>query len=413
MILKFCKKHNIFYGWVIVLCGIAVVAVSYGTVLNCFSLYVKPVTEQFGYTRQSFSASFTIINILVMIVSLFAGSLFSKYGLHKFMKIAAILLPASYFSYSFCESLLSFYICSAIAGISMALISILPFTIIISNWFQEKRGFALGLCFMGTGLGGMLFNAIGGRIIATFGWECYAQVMGICIFLITIPSVFFFLKIDPKEIGETPLGFDSSKGEEANALYGYTAGKAFTQWSMWALILIAMVFGGATYTLSSTVVPHISDLGFDAVYAANFSAICLGGVAVGKVLVGSMFDKFGMRKSLIVSIIAICVGLVGLYFGNNKVAHVLIFIGSVIGIPASTVSYPGLIRDSFGTKAYAQLNGIISSASFFGVSIAPLYVNAVYDNQKSYNNAYFGVGMIVFLTLFLLLSLKKYDAEKV
>ena len=73
MLKKFCEKHNIFYGWVVVACGILVMAVAYGIVCNCFSLYVKPVTEELGFTRQSFNVCVTITNVVFMLLSLFAA----------------------------------------------------------------------------------------------------------------------------------------------------------------------------------------------------------------------------------------------------------------------------------------------------------------------------------------------------
>ena len=86
MLKKYCEKHNIFYGWVVVACGILVMAVAYGIVCNCFSLYVKPVTEELGFTRQSFNVCVTITNVVYMLLSLFAGKIFSKIKVLTLMK---------------------------------------------------------------------------------------------------------------------------------------------------------------------------------------------------------------------------------------------------------------------------------------------------------------------------------------
>ena len=47
----FLQKRRIFFGWVVVACGILVMSVTHGVVQNCFSLYIKPVTEALGFTR--------------------------------------------------------------------------------------------------------------------------------------------------------------------------------------------------------------------------------------------------------------------------------------------------------------------------------------------------------------------------
>ena len=80
MLKRFCEKHHIFYGWVMVACGILVMAVTHGIIANCFSLYIKPVTEELGFTRQSFSICQTITNVVYMLISLLSGRMLATRG---------------------------------------------------------------------------------------------------------------------------------------------------------------------------------------------------------------------------------------------------------------------------------------------------------------------------------------------
>ena len=86
------KMH---YGWVVVLAGALVMGTTHGVIANCFSLYLKPVTEELHLSRQGFSTCQMIVNLLYMAVSLVSGRIYRKVSPHLLMKIAALTLPAS------------------------------------------------------------------------------------------------------------------------------------------------------------------------------------------------------------------------------------------------------------------------------------------------------------------------------
>lgn len=112
----FLQKRRIFFGWVVVACGILVMSVTHGVVQNCFSLYIKPVTEALGFTRQGFSVCQTLTNVIYMGIALFSGKIFERFKVLGLMRIACIVLPAAYFCYSLCTQLWMFYAVSVVVG---------------------------------------------------------------------------------------------------------------------------------------------------------------------------------------------------------------------------------------------------------------------------------------------------------
>ena len=406
MLSNFCKKHNIFYGWVVVACGILVMAVAYGIVCNCFSLYVKPVTEDLGFTRQSFNVCVTIINVVYMLLSLFAGKIFSKIKVLTLMKISCIVLPASYFCYSLCTELWMFYVVALLTGTTSALLTFLPFTLLIANWFDEKRGFAIGMAFMGSGVGGMLFNTLGGGWMETMGWQAASVIMSVCIAVIAIPVVFLVLKEKPQDIGIAPLGAGSGNGKAAAPVYGIDFKSALRMPSFWATVAFAFFIGFAATTLSNTIVPHLSDVGFSARHASTIMSIYMGCLAVCKILLGTMYDKLGMKKATVIACLMVAVGLAGLLLGANLWAHILVVAGAALGCAVGTVAYPNLTQAAFGTVAYATIYGIVSAANSLSNSVAPLYYSAIYDITGSYNIGLITGIVLVIVALLLLMLIK-------
>lgn len=164
-------KRSPSYRWLIVAAGAFIMAVTHGVIANCFSLYIQPVTAALSMTRQSFSLNQTIVNMIYMVISLLSGQIYQRFNAVRLMRIAAVTLPVSYYMYSLCRAAWHFWLVSVLVGLSVAFLTFLPLTLIISQWFKDHHGTAIGLCFMGSGVGGMLFNAIGGQLAATSGWQ--------------------------------------------------------------------------------------------------------------------------------------------------------------------------------------------------------------------------------------------------
>ncbi|MGI5883489.1 MAG: MFS transporter [Candidatus Spyradocola sp.] len=411
----FLQKRRIFFGWVMVACGILVMSVTHGVVQNCFSLYIKPVTEALGFTRQGFSVCQTLTNVLYMIIALFSGKIFERFKVLGLMRIACIVLPAAYFCYSFCTQLWMFYAVSVVVGIATSFLTFLPFTLIISNWFEDRRGLAIGICFMGSGLGGMLFNALAGGWIAAFGWTSVFRILAVIQAVVMIPILYFVLRTSPQEVGLQPLGSGpvaaSSQGGSAPA-YGLTLGQAVRSFRFWALILTALIVGLTSTMLSNTIVPHLSDIGYAATYASGVMSCYMGLLAVCKILLGGMYDRLGMRKSTFISVAAILVGLLGLYFGGFQPMHILVVAGAALGCAVGTVAYPILTQSAFGTRAYATIYGIITAANSLACSVCPIFTNSVYDGTGSYKMALLTSIVLTAAVLGLLFTIRPLRPEE-
>ena len=150
------------------------------------------------------SANQTIFAAGMMLVSLFWGAIVSKFRLKRLMGIAAAVSCAGYFLYSVAGDLWAFYAISVTLSISMALLGWMPFTVIIGNWFTKRRGFAIGLTFMGSGVGGMIFNSLGGYLIASVGWRSTIMIYALILTLVMLPVVLFVIKVKPQDMACPP-----------------------------------------------------------------------------------------------------------------------------------------------------------------------------------------------------------------
>lgn len=367
------------YQWILAGTGLIVLACSYGVVVNGFNLYLKPVCDEYGFTRQSFSICSTIINLALMTVCLFADEIFPRFGLIKLMRFGSICLCIAYFMFGICSKLWMFYLSALLQGISVGFMSMVPYAIIINNWFDKNRGLALGICYMGSGIGGMVFNAVAGNMLATHDWSFVTKWTSATM-LILIPLIFFFVKEKPETETESGNVMPQPINDEKEKIQ-------YRQIAPFAIF--AFCLGLVTCGISTSVVVRVSDLGYNIKYAASLSSICFGFMAAGKILLGHLYDRKGIRTGTYISLIFVVLGLFGLIFGKHQVFHLLIVMGTTLGSPIATVSYPIISREIYGYDRYLAVNGVINAASFLGVAFCPIIMNGLFDKYATYNPAYF------------------------
>lgn len=89
------------------------------------------------------------------------------------MRLCTVTLVLAYGAYSLCTSLPMFYGCSVVVGLSLGGVTSVPLSLLISNWFHEAPGLAIGVAFMGSGVGGMVFNPIVSSLLQNMGLAGY------------------------------------------------------------------------------------------------------------------------------------------------------------------------------------------------------------------------------------------------
>jgi len=383
-------KQKLFYGWVIVFAGILIMATVIGIGWNCFGQFIKPVCADMGFSRQAMSTNMTLLSFSQMFVNFSWGYILKHFSLKKIMRVGAIVFPTAYFCYSFATQLWMFYICSIVVGVTMSMLTTLAFSVILSNWFYEKRGTAIGVAFMGTGVGGMLFNPMAASMIQSMGWRNTYRVLAVIIFACAFISVYFLIRIRPEEMGLKALGYE--KAHMAGAPDIDESGESFSvliKTHRFRLVgLCVCMSTTAIGCMTQCMSPHLSDSGYSTGTAAFMVSFCMAALAVGKISLGVIYDKLGTRRSTVLSVFCGMLGLVGMILCRNKLVLPLIVLGQCLGSSFGTVGVPIITQNLFGRKDYSTNFGVISACSSVGGALSPMINGAVYDHMGSYNPAF-------------------------
>lgn len=391
------KKSGLFYGWIIVGLGCLIMAVIMGIIYNSFSQFIKPVSESLGLSRKQMNLCQTLISLSQVIIALNWGKILKRIPLKRYMMMIAIIAPINFALFSTANSLWQLYIHSAISGVAMASLCTLPFSLILANWFNDQRGTAIGIAFMGSGLGGMIFNPVAVALIEGFGWRTGFLGLGAIMAIVAIPAV-LLVRIRPEDMGLEPLGGypvkTAAASEEAD---GYTLAEAKKMPKLWLLASCTLLINSGLSALVQAMSPHLTDCGYTTAFAATMVSVSMGAMAIGKIALGRLYDKLGVRKATFLSLACAFCGHMGFVFCTIKPMLGCIILGVALGCAYGTVATPIIVQTVFGKRDYAAIVGIFTAMGNLGGVLSPTLNGTAYDMFGSYNVSFCLFGAFVVL----------------
>ncbi len=386
-------KGNIFYGWYIVAAAFIIMAVGWGITFNTASLFINPISEELGLSRKAINMTFTIRSLSQLVISLLAGIIYTKLKMKNLMKVTSITLALSFFFHAYVKNVGLLYLLTLTSSVSMVLLGTLPLAKILSNWFYERLGFVIGLAFMGSGVGGMILNSLVGRWILAYGWRTTYQILALITFIAIAPCVFFVIKIEPREVGLTPLGAkekaaDKDTVKEQQEEEGIMLSEAIRTVRFWGLCISIIFISISGISLISNISPHLIDVGYSITFSANIVALTMGALALGKLVLGYLLDRLGLRITTLLSWLGILFASISMLYVKYNISLAVIIIGVGMGCAYYTVANPVIAQRVYGRKDYSAIYGFISAAHSLGGIIAPIIVGHFYDVAGSYNPAF-------------------------
>lgn len=393
-------KTRIYYGWIVVLSGTALMATVVGIVNNCFGLYIVPACRELGFTRQQMGLCQTMLALGSMVVALFSGAIFPRANLKRLMGLGAIVMCLGYALFSVAHTLAQFYLIALVVALAQGLVNVVPLSIILGNWFNEKRGMAIGLTFMGSGLGGMLFNMIGGQLIAAFGWRATVLVFSGILCAVVLPIVFFVIKVKPEDMGLLPLGAQQAPADAPPPSEGLPLKRILRTSTFYLLALDIAVAGMAVNAIATTATPFYTDVFGSETIGANLSSAFMAVLAVGKFALGALYDRLGARSATTLARVLLVISLLALSQGARVPFIVVYLLSCGLACASSSVSMPILARSAFGAGGSVAITGIFSAAQSLGGLIAPAFGGWICDMTGSYAPSYQLLTVAVIATIF-------------
>lgn len=199
------RGSKIHYAWVILATVLVIQAMRTGIRLS-FSVFIDPLVEQYGWSRGAISFAYTLQFLSGIPVTLMAGWLGDRLGARRVVFFSTLLFTLGMVLTATATHLWQFYLYFGIlvGGVgTTALIIVLPVT--ISYWFQQRLGMAMGLAWIGVGVGPIFLSPLFRWLIEDVGWQRSFYIMGIGAGAMMLLGA-AVLRNRPQDMGLKPYG---------------------------------------------------------------------------------------------------------------------------------------------------------------------------------------------------------------
>ena len=409
MLLETHQKGT-FYGWWIVAVCTLIMATFFTLLLSCISLFVVPITEDLGISRSAFGTFSTILSILGMLLSPVAGKICAAKNTRVVMSACLLIGVIGYTCLSFVDNMFLLYALAVVIGFGSAFSTTVPIAIVLTRWFVKSRAKAMSITFAGSSVGAMLLSPVISRIIAGLGWRMAFRFLGLGMLVILVPAVFLVIRSKPEDKGLKALGAEEAETAAAQAKTGGSPAEAGIPlkelqkkpvfWVYVAGIFVMLLTMGAMYHMAAHVTAVI-----DADTAATFVSIFSFIGIFGKLIMGAVFDRFGVKAGILLGTVSMALCFVFLLIARTFAAFLLVALFYGLGSAHGTIFPPTLTSRLFGTKYYGETFGFVNAFASLSMAVNNLIMAAAYDATGTYTLAWmFGLAAAIAATVLLFIA---------
>ena len=382
------KKLN--YQWVIVVTCFIMEFVALGFCSSNKSLYLGAMTEALNIPRSLFSINDSIRFITSAVLNLFFGTLIHKLGARKMVAFGFAALIASMQIYAHANNVFVFYIGGCLLGLGLAFCTTTMIGSIIRRWIKENTGTILGFVLAANGLGGALAAQIVTPIIYEegnpFGYRNAYNLVTVILVVTGILAV-LFLRNQPKD-DPSPAPTHHKKKPRGGGWVGISYEDARKKPYFYVALVGIFLTGMVLQGVNGASAAHMKDVGLDAGYVATVLSLHSIALMVFKFSTGVMYDKWGLRVTMIICDIAALVVMVFLALVSNTpegMVYAMIYgILSSLALPLETIMLSLIATDLFGNKSFDKILGIIAALNTLGYAVGAPLMNFCYDAFGTY-----------------------------
>ena len=356
--------------WLVCLGGAVMFFVAIGLGSNLYSVYQPYIIVQNGFTNTQAAWIVTTRSLFIVLGMFTAGWLCARLGIRSTVTAAMLLMALSRFQFGAARTLPAYLAAAAVTGLAYSWGGMIPLSLLINRWFQDRNTFALGLASASSGLATILLPAPLTWLIQSWGlreafWAESAFVAA------ASAAVNLLVRDDPARLGLEPYRkTEDREPDRTPVLHPAPAGMTPLYWGLF-LAAVFLIGAPTGIGISNIGVLFVTE-GFDAATVALLVS-CVGLALIpGKMIYGELADRLGGRLSslLLCGVSLLSYALLCLSGSGSKPAALAAVLAFGLGLPISNVSFSVWCQDFLGDSGFAK--GLKWSQTLYALGIVAL-----------------------------------------
>jgi MFS family permease len=364
-----------------------------------FAVFLRPITEEFGWSRQSVSSAYGAMALAAAGSAPLLGHLIDRLGAARVFVPCAAVSGCAFASLSaLTPRLWHLWGVFLVMGVAVAGSSALAYSRVIGGWFDRRRGVAFAALMSAAAVGGIVHPISAEVLMRSAGWRAAYLTLGLLVLAVGLPTIIRFVR----ERQATSTGAGPGDGS-------VSAREAFRSRIFW--MVVAVFFGGTLASHGAMV--HLSALLTDRGVSAGDAAMAVSAMGTatlaGRLLTGWLIDRFLATRVAFALLAVVATGaflLAGAEsWGQGVTGAALIGFGT--GGESDVAPY--LLSRYFGLRSISTLYGVVWTSVGCAAAVGPTLMARSFDRTGSYEPALLALGTATLCVAALALMLPAYE----
>jgi MFS family permease len=389
-------KLPVYYGWIVL--GMFVVAGSMAAASSqpFMAVMLKPITEEFGWSRTQATTAISIGTIGTGFVSPFIGRLADRYGPRLLVPAGGLLLAGAFLLIAGVNALWQFYLAYILArSVASPCLSGVGAQTAMINWFATKRGRAVGIIVMTFPLANSIQAPIAQWLSDQIGWREVFVVLGLVTAAVVVVPGYLIMRRRPEDLGLDPdgaagpaeVGRAGGRGAPAGVRsrdFDFTLRQAVRTRVFWFIVLASFlsILGGGAVSFHQ--VAYYQDIGLTpAIAAASISTFTLAG-AFSSGLWGLLSERVSER--LLAAALTVAGAFAVLAMLEVHTDLMALLVSGVFGLTTrgGGTLFNLLLATYYGRGNFGAISGFFQTFSSFGLGMGPFIGAIIFDATGEY-----------------------------
>src|ERR1700728_1586128 len=291
-----------FYGWIIIAVTFVTMAIGVNA-RTSFSLLFPPIVNEFGWERGVTAGAFSFGFLVSAAVSPLIGRMMDRAGPRSVMELGVALMAGGLLLAPLTTQPWHLYLTiGVLVGAGSICLGYSGQSLYLPNWFNRRRGLAIGLAFAGVGIGSVTLLPWVQVMIDQTGWRTACTAMGLLV-LIALAPINLLVRKRPEDLGLRPDGDAAPSASTAAPISNvvdhdwtnidWTLGRALRTARFWWLAVGYFCALYIWYAVQVHQTKYLLDIGF----SPGVAVWALGAVSLlaipGQIVLGHLSDRLG------------------------------------------------------------------------------------------------------------------------
>jgi sugar phosphate permease len=275
----------------------------------------------------------------------------------------------------------------------------LPNQVLLTRWFHKSRGKAMGIAYLGIGLGGAAVPWVSHSLVQHFGWQAALRILGFLIIVIAFPVAFLV-----KEPPAAPRPVPATRNGRSRSPFRSVP---FYLLMIGSMCSIAAVSG----TQQNLKLFLTLDLRYAQGQAARILSLVLASSMAGRLLMGWLADRLPKKYVMLLIYLLVATAIPFLFATRSPGLLYAFAILFGVGLGGDYMIIPLMTAEIFGVPLLGRLLGVILTADGIAEAVAPWIVGRMRDVTGTYSGGFLALIGMALLGAIAVVALPKGSAR--